>query len=77
MHNERFVAVELYCLLQDRRRRAVLNLQSTGARKSDLRRLWERFVVEKSVVQPTFQAHYYVEIQDIIINLNGLFGNIL
>lgn len=34
-------------------------------------------MVENSVVQPTFQAHYYVEIQDIIINLNGLFGNIL
>lgn len=41
MHNERFVAVELCCLLQNRRRRAVLNLQSTGARKSDLKRLWE------------------------------------
>lgn len=34
MHNERFVAAELHCLLQDRLKRAVLNLQSTQVLKS-------------------------------------------
>lgn len=55
----------------------MLNLQSTGARRPDLKRLWERFKLlplqaENSVLQPIFKVHYYVEIQDIVINVNGL-----
>lgn len=34
MNGERFVAAELYCSLQDRQRRAVLNLQSTQVLES-------------------------------------------
>lgn len=34
MHKERFVAEELYCMLQVRQQRAVVNLQSTQVLES-------------------------------------------
>lgn len=51
----------------------MLNLQSTGARKPDLKRLWERFKLSPLQAENSvFEVHYCVEIQDIVINVNGL-----
>ncbi len=84
MHYERFVAVEFYCLLQDRQIRAVLNLQSTQVlEKHDLKGLWERFSyrLQRQKILCYSQSSGLiivvssVEILDIVINVNGLCRN--
>ncbi len=84
MHYERFVAVEFYCVLQDRRIRAVLNLQSTQVlEKHDLKRLWRdlRSRLWRQKILCYSQSSWLiirvssVEILDIVINVNGLCRN--
>lgn len=76
MHKERFVAEELYCMLQVRQQRAVVNLQSTQVLESmTVERERERFRLppfqtERSTLQPIFiRIVSSLEILDIVVNV--------
>lgn len=76
MHKERFVAEELYCMLQVRQQRAVVNLQSTQVLESmtvERERVRFRlppFQTERSTLQPIFiRIVSSLEIFDIVVNV--------